>query len=122
MLRPNIIADLDDLIHELQHLPLALNNAGAYIDASQITLRDYLQLWRSDFRAVTEHAHFRGASNYEARLFTTWEVSLTAMGKEDERSGTCAADLLLVLAFFNPHVIDQKLFECKLSIKKYRIF
>ena len=88
-------AAADELATELGCLPLAIEQAGAFVAESPgMTLRRYLELFRS--RAGELLA--RGRHDYEATVATTWELAFQAV----ERASPAAAALLRVCAFVNP--------------------
>jgi hypothetical protein len=108
-----VLTAVNELVQELRYLPLALDQASAYIDAQQITFEDYLELYRHNFPLVAARRPTNSAWDYESTIFTTWEVSFSAIVEKDMLSGTCASDLFLVMGFLNPQAIDQRMFECK---------
>jgi hypothetical protein len=86
----------------LGDLPLALEEAAAYIEETQITLPDYLQLARE--RTVELFSLDRPVGD-EQRVATTWSVSL-----DQVRTHASAAEALLELcAFLAPHDIPREL-------------
>jgi hypothetical protein len=60
---------------KLGFLPLAIDQAGAYIAAGGISLKEYLPLYEKHFAKVASEVPAEGVWEYEARVFTTWEVS-----------------------------------------------
>ena len=90
------------LAHELGHLPLALEQAAAYIEQTRISLADYLRRWRR--RAAQMYALGR-PSDYRQTVATTWSVSM-----EQVRSREPAAeDLLRLCAYLAPDFIPRDL-------------
>jgi tetratricopeptide (TPR) repeat protein len=86
----------------LGDLPLALEEAAAYIEETQIALPEYLQLARE--RTVELFSLDRPVGD-EQRVATTWSVSLDRV-----RTQTPAAEALLELcAFLAPHDIPRDL-------------
>ena len=86
----------DALAAELGDLPLALEQAGAYIDETRSTLAGYLTLFReqrSDM--MTRNAPSR---YYNFDVATTWTMSMQNVRKEEP----VAADLLNLCAFLAP--------------------
>ncbi|MDQ3805338.1 MAG: FxSxx-COOH system tetratricopeptide repeat protein [Acidobacteriota bacterium] len=84
------------LADELGDLPLALEQAGAYIDATGETLASYLEL----FRAHHQRLLSRGtpSTNYPATVATTWDISFAEVRKQSPVS----EDLINLCAFFAP--------------------
>jgi tetratricopeptide (TPR) repeat protein len=90
------------LAAELGGLPLALEQAAAYIQATGIALSDYLQL----FRARRADLLARGqAAGYDKNVATTWSVAFTQL----ERSAPEAADLLRLLACLAPEPVPLQM-------------
>jgi tetratricopeptide (TPR) repeat protein len=90
------------LADELGDLPLALEQAGAYIDATSKPIADYLRLFRSKQREMI--ARGAPATGYEATIATTWEISFQSLRLESP----AAADLLNLFAFFAPDAIRRE--------------
>jgi tetratricopeptide (TPR) repeat protein len=90
------------LAQELGDLPLALEQAGAYIDAISKPIDDYLRLFRAKRREMIA----RGApvTGYEATIATTWDISFQSLRSESP----AAADLLNLFAFFAPDAIRRE--------------
>ena len=95
--------DADRLAEALGDLPLALEQAAAYLEQTHTPPSDYLELM--SLRARELFALGRPATS-EQTIATTWSVSLQRM-----RSQTPAAEELLVLcAFLAPDAIPRSLF------------
>ena len=90
---------------ELGGLPLALDQAGAYIEETQYSLPDYLQLYRSQ-RAELLKARGGLVPDHPEPVATTWSLSFQQV---QARSGA-AADLLRVCAFLHPDAIPEEIF------------
>ena len=88
---------------ELGGLPLALDQAGAYIEETQCSLADYLQFYRTQ---RTELLKARGGLvlDHPEPVATTWSLSFAQV---DKRSAV-AADLLRVCAFLHPDAIPER--------------
>jgi hypothetical protein len=93
----------EDVARELGRLPLALEQAAAYLDRSAMPARDYLALLRS--RAAELYA--RGTvSGRPETIATLWDIALERISGEDP-----AAVLLLELcAYLAPEPIPLDLF------------
>jgi tetratricopeptide (TPR) repeat protein len=93
----------DALADALDDLPLALAQAGAYIEQTARSLAGYLDL----FRAHQEELLSRGALSpeYPATVATTWEISF----QQVQMMSPAAADLLNVCAFLAPDDIPREL-------------
>ncbi len=94
-----------EICQELGGLPLALDQAGAYIEETSCTLSDYLQLYRTRRIEILKR---RGGllRDHPDPVATTWSLSLTAI---EQRHGDAAVDLLHICAFCAPDAIPEEL-------------
>jgi tetratricopeptide (TPR) repeat protein len=81
-----------ELAVELGGLPLALEQAGAFCEATQTPLGDYLRLFRQRGQELLRR---NPPTDYPATVATTWEISFEAA----QRECPAAAALLNLLAF-----------------------
>ncbi|HQR35081.1 MAG TPA: FxSxx-COOH system tetratricopeptide repeat protein, partial [Blastocatellia bacterium] len=88
-------AAAEELAKELGGLPLALEQAGAYCEATGKSLADYLRLFRQRWQELLRRGK---PDNYPATVATTWEISFEGA----ERECPAAAALLNLLAFCAP--------------------
>ena len=95
----------DKLAHELGDLPLALEQAGAYIAASGITLKEYLELFQTRRRELWGVE--ANPENYEHTVAATWSLNL----EQAEQEAPGAAALLNLCAFLAPDAIPRSLLE-----------
>lgn len=89
----------------LDGLPLALDQAGAYIKETPTTLATYLQLYQA---RRAELLSIRGSENqeYPASVATTWSLSFEKV----TQANPAATDLLTLCAFLAPDVIPETIF------------
>ena len=92
------------LTQELGGLPLALDQAGAYVEATRISLQQYQQLYQHQRRDLLNERRSRLADHPEP-VATTWSL---AFQRVQERSAA-AADLLRLCAFLAPDAIPEEL-------------
>jgi NB-ARC domain len=94
-----------DLVHELDGLPLALDQAGAYIEETRCGVSGYLPLYR---KHRTKLLSRRGGINpdHPAPVATTWSLSFNKV----EATNPAAADLLRLCSFLAPQAIPQEIF------------
>jgi tetratricopeptide (TPR) repeat protein len=92
------------ITQELGGLPLALDQAGAYIEETHCSLADYLQLYRSQ---RTDLLKERGGMvlDHPEPVATTWSLSFTQV----QARSAAAADLLRVCAFLHPDAIPEEI-------------
>lgn len=89
---------------ELDGLPLALDQAGAYIKETPYPLPDYLALYQT---RRTDILRIRGSfdQDYPASVATTWSLSFERVS----HINPAAADLLHFCAFLAPNAIPEAL-------------
>jgi tetratricopeptide (TPR) repeat protein len=90
------------IVKAVDGLPLALDQAGAYIEETQCSLADYLQLYQTHLleeRAKRKNAH-------PDPVATTWALSFDKV----QQANPAAADLLRLCAFLAPDDIPASLF------------
>ena len=92
------------LVNALAQFPLAIDQAGAYIEETGCTLSTYLQLYQ---RYRHELLARRGgqATGYPESVVTTWSLSFALV----ERTNPAAAELLQLCAFLAPDHIPEEL-------------
>jgi tetratricopeptide (TPR) repeat protein len=92
-----------ELAKELGGLPLALEQAAAYVEAAQETLAGYLELFRTRRRELwTDN---QPPADYSATVATTWLIAFT----EVEAKSEAAAELLRLCAYLGPDDIPLEL-------------
>jgi len=96
------VAEAAAVAEELGDLPLALEQASAYVEATGIAWTDYLDLFRQ-YRQDLLKEHQPLA--YGATVATTWEISFQRVKAE----APAAVDLLNVCAFLAPDEIPRRL-------------
>ncbi len=94
------------LARELGHLPLALEQAAAYVMASGARFRAYLDSYSRQQLALLEEAS-PVTGDYEGTVATTWSMSF----REIEDESPASADTLRVLAFLASDAIPLEIFE-----------
>jgi tetratricopeptide (TPR) repeat protein len=93
----------NQIAEELGRLPLALEQAAAYLDLSQIPATEYLQLLHD--RAADLHRRGQVASRDDT-IATLWDLSLQRLTRENP----AAVQLLAVCAYLAPEPIPLDLF------------
>jgi len=93
-----------ELVAVLGGLPLALDQAGAYVEETPCSLQDYLALYQVR-RAELLSRRGEPAIDHPASVVTTWSLSF----EQVERANGTAADLLRLCAFLHPDVIPEEL-------------
>jgi class 3 adenylate cyclase/Tfp pilus assembly protein PilF len=85
-----------DLVQELGRLPLALEQAAAYVTANRVSLSWYLASFREHHGRMLERA--KPHTDYPWTVATTWELAF----KQLEEQVPVARDLLALCAFLDP--------------------
>ncbi len=98
------------LIKELCHLPLAIVQAAAYIEANQSSFEEYLDLLNEQEEDVVKllSEEFGDEGSYQMikdPVATTWVISFTQI----RRSDPVAAEYLSLLSCFDPKDVPQSL-------------
>ena len=83
----------------LGYLPLALEQAAAYIRENSISLDQYQTLFQKHHAQLLQHSHL--ATEYPDTVATTWEISFQKV----QKTAPAAADLLNLCAFLAPEAI-----------------
>lgn len=91
----------------LDGFPLALEQAGAYIEGTRCGFRDYLQIYQEQHQALLTW-HKKQVSSYTDTVATT--QSLLLLLQKVEQANPAAADLLRLCAFLAPDRIPEELF------------
>src|SRR6266571_4578428 len=84
-------------------LPLALDQAGAYIEEVACSLSDYLNLYRTR-RTQLLKRRGKSAADHPEPVATTWSLSFEKVEKANS-----AADLLRLCAFLHPDAIPEEI-------------
>jgi tetratricopeptide (TPR) repeat protein/transcriptional regulator with XRE-family HTH domain len=103
---PAKYAAAEELVTVLGGLPLALDQAGAYVEETQCGLSAYLDLFHTQ-RAALLQKRGEGAHDHPASVFTTLMMALEATTGRHP----AVLDLLRVCALLQPDAIPEELFR-----------
>jgi tetratricopeptide (TPR) repeat protein/transcriptional regulator with XRE-family HTH domain len=95
--------EAETISHLLDGLPLALDQAAAYIEENRCSLSDYLNLYWLRGASLLKRRGTFGKRDYPNSVATTWSLSFERI----QQSGTPAADLLRLCAFLHPDAIPE---------------
>ncbi|MFC5219690.1 tetratricopeptide repeat protein [Streptomyces coerulescens] len=95
-------AALAELTNELGHLPLALQQAGAYLAQTRTSASNYLAQLRADPAGVL--AATAPGDPHQRTIAQLWSVTLSALNSADPH----AVDLLRVLAYSAPEPLPRR--------------
>ncbi|RKL32598.1 hypothetical protein BFJ72_g10541 [Fusarium proliferatum] len=101
---------VDELLHKLAYLPLAITQASAYMKVNEISVKEYLHLLQSTNQDMVEllSCGFRDSTHYDASqgaVATTWIVSFQQIRSLHED----AATILSCTACLEPKAIPRAL-------------
>ncbi|RPB23397.1 TPR-like protein [Terfezia boudieri ATCC MYA-4762] len=99
------------IVQELGYLPLALDQAGAYIHISQYSLGRYLKAYQSNASYLLSKG-WKGGKQ-DRSVFATWEISFKAIQETNPE----AAKLLLVCGFLNNEDISEELLKRGMNLE-----
>ena len=91
------------LAKALGDLPLALEQAGAYMEATVKPLDDYLKLFQERGQKLLERG--KPSTKYPATVGTTWDISF----QEVQAASPAGADLMNLCAYLAPDDIPLKI-------------
>ena len=108
-----------DIVTALGCIPLAVDQAGAYIEAGKCSIHKYLQQLSLHHQALMTDATFRGASNYDQTVYGTWDLSFEEIKKrasgQSSAGGAQAAQaailILQICAFYHHSNISKDIFR-----------
>lgn len=98
------INDATSIVIALGQFPLALDQAGAYIEETGCGLHNYLQIYQEHQYDLLERRGMQ-AMFYPASVATTWSLSFQRI----EQRNPAAAELLQLCAFLAPDHIPEEL-------------
>lgn len=90
------------IVQELGGLPLALDQAGAYLEETSCGLDEYLNLYRTRGQELLQRRG-RLSLDHPESIATTWSLSF----QQVEQDMPAAADLLRLCAFLDPDGIPE---------------
>lgn len=96
--------EASNIVIALDGFPLALDQAGAYIEETGCGFSDYLQLY-DQHRTQLLARRGRQTTNYPDSVATTWSLSFQKV----EQAYPAAAELLRLCAFLSPDHIPEEL-------------
>jgi tetratricopeptide (TPR) repeat protein len=94
------------IVEELGGLPLALDQAGAFIEETRCTLADYLKFYKTRHKKLLRKRG-QDAAGHPEPVATTWELSFEKV----KLANPAAAELLRLCAFLHPDKIPEAMLE-----------
>jgi tetratricopeptide (TPR) repeat protein len=106
------------IVDVLGYIPLAIDQAGAYIQQKKCGLDCYLDLYKRHHKDLMSDPHLTGASGYGSSIYRTWDISMEEIkhraGSSDEHiahPAECALALHGIFAFLDKENISEDIFE-----------
>jgi tetratricopeptide (TPR) repeat protein/transcriptional regulator with XRE-family HTH domain len=104
---PEEIDEAINVVIALAQFPLAIDQAGAYIEETGCSLHDYLHIYQQHRSALLARRG-KQATSYPDPIATTWSLSFAQV----QRSNPAAAELLRLCAVLAPdHIPEELLIE-----------
>ena len=116
------------IVKELCCLPLAVDQAGAFIASGASTIGDYLDKYLHHREILLSHSEFTGASKYNKSVYGTWELSYKEIQKKAgshdfhmARAADSALFLLKLFPFWHYEGISEEIFLYAATHKNQRV-
>jgi hypothetical protein len=108
-----------DIVTELGCIPLAVNHAGAYIEAGNCDIHKYLKQFSLHCQTLMLDAAFTGASNYNQTVYGTWDLSFKEIERRasgqsitgNVQAAQAAILILHICAFYHHSNISKDIFK-----------
>ena len=118
-------AEASKIVKELCCLPLAIDQAGAFIASGATSIGNYLDKYLHHRETLLSHSEFTGASKYNKSVYGTWELSYKEIQKRaasgdfhKARAADSALFLLGLFPFFHHESISEEIFSYAATQKK----
>ncbi len=95
-----------NIVVALDHFPLALDQAGAYIEEAKCSFGDYLLIYQNHRQILLAQRGMQ-STNYPNSIATTWSLSFQKV----QQSNPAATELLQLCAFLAPDRIPEELIK-----------
>ena len=108
-----------NIVASLGYMPLAVDQAGAYIEAGKCGISEYLRQFSSHRQTLMLDATFRGASDYDQTVYGTWDLSFKEIKKRacgqshggNAKAANAAILILGICAFYHHSNIYDEIFQ-----------
>src|SRR5277367_132783 len=109
----------EKIVTALGCIPLAVNHAGAYIEAGKCDIHSYLRQFSLHRQTLMTDATFTGASDYNQTVYGTWDLSFREIQKRASGQSTtgnaqaaqAAIFILQICAFYHHSNISKDIFR-----------
>lgn len=123
--------DIEELARELEYLPLTITQAAAYLEQTEISASEYIELFQagqSDIPSLLEESIYDSSRDHESSnsVFQTWRLSFEQLTTQSPK----AANMLSLMAVLDRQAIPSELvqtpggnvLEHKAAIAKLKAF
>ena len=106
-----------NIVTELGCIPLAVDQAGAYIAAGKCDIKRYLRQFSLHRQTLMSDTTFMGASNYNQNVYGTWDLSFKEIEKrsgeqsKDAEAAQAAILILQICALYHYSNISEDIFQ-----------
>ena len=113
------------IVAELGYIPLAIDQAGAYIKAGRCDITEYLRQFSIHRQTLMSDATFKGASGYDQTVYGTWDLSFKEMEKRVEsttgnaQAAQAAILILQICAFYHRSNISKDIFQSAAEVGQW---
>ena len=114
---PKHIQAAKGIVGKLGCIPLAVSQAGAYIEAGKCDINEYLRWFNIHHQTLMSDVAFKGVSGYKQTVYGTWDLSLKEIekrGKSTTGNAQVAQAAILILqicAFYHHSNISKEIFQ-----------
>ena len=116
---PEHLESSKKIVNELYCIPLAINHAGAFIEAGRCDIDQYLDQLSEHRQDLMSDATFTGASKYNRTVYGTWDLSFKEIEKragghstpKDAQAAQAAILILQICAFYHHTSISKDIFR-----------
>ena len=103
---------IEKLAKELEYLPLTITQAAAYLEQTDISATEYLEIFRagqSDIPNLLEESMYDSSRDHESSnsVFQTWRLSFEQLETQSPK----AADMLSLMAVLDRQAISSELLQ-----------
>jgi hypothetical protein len=110
------------IVTELGCIPLAVDHAGAYLQAGSHDINEYLREFSLHRKSLMLDRIFTGASNYDQTVYGTWDLSFKEIKKradgqsitknaQEVKAAQVAILILQICAFYHHSNISRDIFQ-----------
>jgi tetratricopeptide (TPR) repeat protein len=105
--RANLHKRAEELSKMLEGLPLALNQAVAYIEREHLEIEEYIELYNDERYNFLKERGGGSENDHPESVAVTFQMSFKKVSEENR----AAADLLLLCAFLDADAIPEEIFR-----------